>query len=878
MLDEKEKIFFERTQRAKRENDKAEMKNDNLPPPSISQSEIGTTFWGHLEFDKLLKYIKEHCHSLPGVEFLDTFSPSTDKDFIVHRLNLINDIQKIIFHLGDLKFNGLSDVKIIFDEIKSLTFNFEEIKAIITSVKIGNNVISSNKLQVTSYKLNGDICYPDTQDCFGSKASMNLAMTDGVAYQNFTESLVAYPIFEKRFHQIFDEEGNVLDTASTELRSIRQRIRKLKERIQSELHKTLNDVQLNSFLQDKIITQRNDRFVVPVKEGFASNFEGISHGRSGSGASVYMEPKSVVPLNNEVNDLVSAEKEEIYKIFCEFTKQLRGEEEGIVLNFEILKKLDTYFACGRVSLELQAIVPEIVEENLIELKRARHPLLIIKFQSVQKVIPFNLVLGKDYNILLISGPNTGGKTITLKTIGLCTLMALTGLPIPADYGSKIGLLSNVFADIGDNQSIDNSLSTFSGHIHNIKQIVESGSENTLVLIDEIGSATDPEQGVALAQAILEDIIAKGALAVITTHYTSLKVFVENTQRCVNASMQFDPEKHEPTYQFMLGFPGNSFAIEIASKLGLDNELVKRAKELTGTQNVELTELLMKMNEEKRKLSVNNYQFELKNRLLEIKTAELETKLKEFETNKKKRIKESIADTQSFLTGIQKRINEQLTEIKNLDKIEKKKKLNDLTKEIQEERVRSSEYGVQSSEFGIQSSELRVLNSELRTQNSELEIGNLVWIASFETEAIIMEKKKSGYKVDMNGIIFSVKAEDVFKLDDLKASPHSASYMGEAKPEISTTGYVSHNTIEYSGKAKLELNLLGKNFEESLPLIQDLIDNALFCGLTKVRIVHGRGTGILRQKIRAYLKKNDKVQEFYSPPQEAGGDGVTVVSL
>ena len=774
----------------------------------------------HIEFDKYLQYVENHTHSEPGKEYLSTFFPSTDQEFIVYRLNLINNIQKMILEFGDITFYGLSNVQSLFHEIKSLTFNFEEFKAIINTIRIGNNVATHISESTVEYPIYSAI------------------------------QITPFPQLIEIYNRIFDDEGNILDSASPALKSIRRKIRHLKERIQHELYKTINDSQLNIYLQDKIITKRNDRFVVPVKEGFVNTFEGISHGRSSSGASVYVEPKVVVHLNNDVSDLISAEKEEIYKIFCEFTKQIRDFEEPIINNYEILRKLDTYFACARVSNEIQAIVPDIVNENLIELNRVRHPLLIIKFKSIKKVIPFNLTLGKNFNVLLISGPNTGGKTITLKTIGLCTLMALTGLPIPANYGSKIGIMSNVFADIGDNQSIESSLSTFSGHIENIKQIVTNGNRNSLVLIDEIGSATDPEQGAALAQAILENIIEKEALAVITTHYTSLKLFVENTPLCVNASMQFDPEKHEPTYRFDLGFPGNSFAIEIAAKLGLDTTLLKRAKELTGTQNMELTDLIKKVNDEKKKLSDNNLQLEIKTRLCEMKKIEFDKKLKDLENEKKQLIKSSLSETMNYLTGIQKRLNEELTEIKKLDKLERKQKLNDLANTANNYR----------NDIHVKQTNI---DKKIEVEQN-LEIGNKVWVKSFDAQAVIIGIHKDLFKVEMNGIFFNVKKDDLFLFDTAN--------------EENIVSSVSRQNVEYTGKVNIEINLLGKTFDESLPMIQELIDNAMFCGLNSVRIVHGRGTGILRQKIRSYLRKHDNVNDFFSAVPEAGGDGVTVVQI
>ena len=796
----------------------------------------------HLEFEKLIQYVESQCHSLPGVEYLSTFLPSKDKEQIEHRLNMISDIQNILKMHGDTNFRELSDVSVIFKEVKSSAFNYVEFKAIIDTLKIGNKV-SSDGQEISSFE--NDLLHDE---------EYKLA-----TYLCFIEPLISFPALVENFHMIFDVDGNVLDTASANLKSIRHKIRKTKERIQSELHKTINDGQINIYLQDRIVTQRNDRFVVPVKEGFANVFEGISHGRSSSRASIYIEPKAIVPLNNDVNDLISAEKEEIYKIFCEFTKQLRIEESSIIVNYQILCKLDTYFACARVSKELQAIVPEITTENTIVLNRVRHPLLILKNKSIQKVIPFDITLGKDIKVLLISGPNTGGKTVTLKTIGLCTLMALTGLPIPASYGSKIGIFSNVFADIGDNQSIESSLSTFSGHIENIKQIVDKSNESTLILIDEIGSATDPEQGAALAQSILEYIVQQQAIAVITTHYTNLKIFVENTPHCVNASMQFDPEKHEPTFQFTLGFPGNSFAIEIASKLGLNSELIKRAKDLTGTQNVELTELITKMNAEKKRLAEKTYQYDLKKRLLELKSEELTAKLMQIESEKKKLLKASLIDTQNYLVGIQKMINEEMLEIKKLVKAEKTQRLKDMVG------------NVNTIQNEIQT---KIENIEPRFDTNQIvNIGDSVWIRSLDTMAVIIEKQKENYRVEMNGIFFDIKKTDIFKV-----SPDDNAEKTKHANQSGLSNLVSTKNVEYTGKAKMEINLLGKTFEESLPLIQELIDNALYCGLSKVRIVHGRGTGMLRQKIREYLKNNRYIQEYYSPAHDAGGDGVTVVSL
>ena len=772
-----------------------------------------------LEFDKYLRYIKEECHSLPGIEYLETFGLSSDLNFIKNRLLLISNMQKMVIDGYNYNFEFLVDLALLFSEMKTLTFNFEEFRSIIFSLKIANQIFID-------------------QDNFDEYSS----------FKNYIQNLVYLPLLVQKYHQIFDDDGNTLDSASLELKSIRQKIRNLKERIHNQLQITLNNNLLATYFQEKIITKRDERFVIPVKENFAYMVKGLAHGKSSSGSTIYIEPEIIVHLNNDLNILISDEKTEIFKIYCQFTAEIHEYEQSILTNYELMKELDTYFACARISNSLHAIVPEIVTDNVIELKRARHPLLVLKNKSLHKVIPFDLSLGTDFKVLLLSGPNTGGKTITLKTVGLCTMLVLTGLPIPVDYGSKIGLISNIYADIGDHQSIESSLSTFSGHMQSMKEIINGANANSLVLIDEIGSATDPEQGSALAQAILEQLLEKQALAIVTTHYTSLKVFAERNTLCVNASMQFDDQKLEPTYQLNLGFPGHSFAIEVAETLGIDQTLIQRAKELTGSQSIELTELINKMNHEKKEYATLSYQMKLKTHLLEQRTKDLEIKLQQWETEKKRIAKETLLDSQEFLTNIQKQINNEIIEMKNLQKEEKKKQLRKITMDIQ------------THQKNIMDRLTTVFPTA--STNGVLAIGDDVWIKTFDSEAKIVDINKNMYKVETNGIFYQVEKSVLVKLEHQKTNE--------------TGAQITRKNIEFMNNAKFEINLIGQTYEEALPKIEDLIDQALFYGLNKIRVIHGRGTGILRKKIRDYLKKNQKVLDFFSPPHETGGDGVTVI--
>jgi DNA mismatch repair protein MutS2 len=430
-------------------------------------------------------------------------------------------------------------------------------------------------------------------------------------------------------------------------------------------------------------------------------------------------------------------------------------------------------------------------------------------------------------------------------------MANSALPIPADSSSKIGCFNKIYADIGDNQSIESYLSSFSAHIKNISEMLENGDENTLVLIDEIGSATDPEQGSALAQAVLEKLVENHVVGVITTHYTALKIFAEQSEFCVNASMQFDANHHQPTYQFQFGIPGHSFAIEIAKRLGIDENVINRAQNLAGNQSVELTELLHKMTEEKKKLGQASYELNLKSKLFEQRTRELEKKTDELEENKKKVLREALQETKDQFMHIQKKLNNEIDEIKKLNKEERKQKLEEnLSKVInlQEEIYKKSE---------------NLSGRKIPAGSGKIEVGSLVWVKKVESVATVTELSKDTAKVDLNGIFFSVPLKNLI--------------LQQAKQENQEV-FVSNKNAGDPPSAKMELKLLGLTFDEAMPLIDEFIDNALVNRINRIRIVHGKGTGVLRNKVRSYLKKHRQVKDFFAPPPEMGGDGVTVVCL
>jgi len=773
-----------------------------------------------LEYNKIKDILAQECHSKLGNKMALAMQPMKIIADINHKLELTSEIQILLRKGISHNFEHISDIEDLISKQKHQTFNFEEFQLIYF------NVSTANQISKNTEELN-----------------------DHPEFMKFVNRIIPLEDIEIRFNQIFENDGEVKDNASSALASIRRKKKQVRKNLVSTINKKVESLSASNFMHDNIVTQRDGRYVIPIKEGASPFVPGIVHGRSSSKSSIYMEPQEIVGLNNDLELVSSEEKQEIFRIFKEYTVMILEHKSELLKEIIYLQELDFFFTSARFANKLRAEKPVLSEKSQIKLKNARHPLLILTFDEFKDVIPFDLELGYDYNLLLVSGPNTGGKTVTLKTVGLLTLMAKSGLPIPADPSSVIGSFDSVFADIGDSQSLENALSTFSSHIKNIREMTENTNSKILVLIDEIGAATDPEQGSALAQAILEDLAEKDAVGVISTHYTSLKVFAEKHEKCINAAMQFDPDKHKPTYQFKLGLPGNSFAIEVASRLGLQKELINRAKQLTGKQNVELTELIKKMSEEKKSLSRQLYQFELKTALLNQKISEHQDQIETLEKDKKEIKKKSLRDAREFLTSMQKELNLEIKEIKQSDKKEKKDKLIRSLKKVTQLNQNLSEEEEKLSEIS-------------RESVNEPKIGMKVWLKEMEMDGEIAEISGKNIKVDMDGIFLNTTSDRLYQITDKKAK------RSNKKKHINVPKH----------DAKFELKILGYRFEEALPEIETFIDDAVVSGLPLIRIVHGKGTGALRAKVRNYLSTNKNTEEFFSPPPEAGGSGVTVVKI
>jgi len=511
-----------------------------------------------LEFNKVKALITSYCVSPLGKRLVEELAPLGEKALVEKKLSQLQDVLNYLEQSHHFALSGLEDTEMLFDYFgRYEQFTIDELLMFGSNIRIANTLTKD-----------GDI----SQENFPELHSI-------------VSALIEMKELEKRFDKIFDAGGEIKDTASPILSSIRKNKQKARKRIYSELESILEKKDYENVIQDKVVTFRDERYVIPVREGSVSQMKGIVHGRSKTGASFYVEPLSVMELNNSLNTLSEEEKQEIYRILAELYNELKDHKEKLKQNLTILQKIDFLNGCALYCRSIYAHMPLIIEDTRLSFKNARHPLLFNSIKDPKNIIPFSLHVGDEFRGIVISGVNTGGKTVTLKATGLLAMMALSGLMIPVEE-SQIGMFTSFFTDINDEQSIEDSISTFSSHIKKLNIIFDNADASSLVLIDELGTGTDPEEGAAFAQAAMEALIAKKSKVIITTHLNKLKIFASEHPLCENASMRFDQEKLQPTYQLDLGFPGNSYALDIAKEYHSPENIVARARELIDQKSLQ----------------------------------------------------------------------------------------------------------------------------------------------------------------------------------------------------------------------------------------------------------------------------------------------------
>ncbi len=666
---------------------------------------------------------------------------------------------------------------------------------------------------------------------------------------------------EKITRSIISEEI-IADEASPELAEIRRKIKATNNRIKDTLQSYIGGARLK-YLQDNLVTMRNGRYVVPVKAEYKNEMRGLVHDTSSSGATLFVEPMAVVEANNELKSLSSAETHEIERILASLSAECADMSTSISLNYRNMTELAFYFACATLAIQMKAEKPTIVKKRQLDLKKARHPLI-----SRDKVVPIDVSIGKDFDTLIITGPNTGGKTVTLKTMGLLTVMAEAGLQIPALESSVIGIFDNVLVDIGDEQSIEASLSTFSSHMVNVVDILDRADENSLVLFDELGSGTDPIEGAALAISILEKTQKKGALSASTTHYAELKAYALETERVQNASCEFDIETLRPTYRLIVGAPGKSNAFAISEKLGMDKDVIDRANELIARENKRFEDVIerldtdrMQMEKERDKAEKLRTEYERfkasAESELKIKIAKSEEEIAK-QTLKARQIIESARASSEF-------IFRQLEEIRKQENKEKRFDMMNAARDEVRKRLRESEAlfdGVDVKEISLEDD---------YKPPRPLAVGDKVFLTTVGREGVVTQlKDKNGLVSVTAGILKTKVDESKLRLLDGKTKFKTA----EQKPTVSE-GKVKKSIVS---TFRAEVDVRGMIGDDAWFVVDKYLDDAVLAGVPSVRIIHGKGTGALRAALWKYFKTDKRIKNYRHGAYGEGDAGVTVVEF
>lgn len=664
----------------------------------------------------------------------------------------------------------------------------------------------------------------------------------------WAEQLTTLPELSRRLKEAIDEDGRVTDEASPELRIIRNDIRRNEQSIRESLDGIVRGNNAR-YLSDAIVTMRNERYVIPVKQEHRGVFGGVVHDQSSSGQTLFIEPRQIVELNNRLRQHQIAERNEITRILSELSAELVPYRKDIIHNAYVIGKFDFMNGKARFAKEVKAIVPAISEENHIVFNQARHPLI-----DQEKVVANDIMIGEEYQAVVITGPNTGGKTITLKTLGLLQLMGQSGLPLPVNEESQMGIFNEIFADIGDEQSIEQSLSTFSSHMTNIVSILDKVDQDSLVLFDELGAGTDPQEGAALAIAILDEIGAKSAYVMATTHYPELKVYGYNRTNTVNASMEFDVDTLSPTYRLLIGVPGRSNAFEISKRLGLKNHVIEAAKQIMDGESQDLNDMIADL-ENRRKmaeteyLEVRQYVDEAQKLHQELQDAYsyfYEEREKELAKARKKAneiVEEAKDESEKVISDIRKmQLMGGQSRVKEHELIDAKSRLSDLTQE--EEKLTKN----------------KVLKKAKEAK--KLKAGDEVLVTSYGQRGELIRQLSNGqWEVQLGILKMKVDEEDIQSVAPTKEPVQRVV-----------------NTVHSSDHVSNQLDLRGKRFEEALSEVDQYLDAAILANYPQVTIVHGKGTGALRQGIIEYLKNHRSVKSYEFAPNNQGGNGATIVKF
>ncbi|WP_314061648.1 endonuclease MutS2 [uncultured Vagococcus sp.] len=778
-----------------------------------------------LEFEKIKALLKELTRTALGQEEVLSLEPVSDRQTIAGWLLETEDGAKILRLRGGIPIPKLENIRPHMKRI--------EIGAMLNGIEIAQ---VGRVLQTTSELTR---FFEDLRD-----AEIELHRL-----YEWVEQMVTIPSLSRRIRESVEEDGRITDEASADLKTIRSQIRRSEQSIREQLDNLIRGKNAK-YLSDALVTMRNDRYVIPVKSEYRSMFGGVVHDQSASGQTVFVEPKQVVELNNKLRQHQIAERQEIERILGELSNELAPYRQEILHNAYVLGKLDFIQAKAEFGKKYEAVVPALSEVKQVDLHLARHPLI-----PIEKVVANDITIGKGFQAVLITGPNTGGKTITLKTLGLLQLMGQSGLPITAAEGSSIAVFNGIYADIGDEQSIEQNLSTFSSHMTNIVDILTKVDSDSLVLFDELGAGTDPQEGAALAISILDNVGAKSAYVMATTHYPELKVYGYNRAGTINASMEFDVDTLSPTYKLLIGVPGRSNAFEISKRLGLDHSVIEEAKQILDGESQDLNEMIADL-ESRRKmaeteyLEVRHYVDEAERLHRELENAYgyfFEEREKELAVAKQKAneiIREAEEKAEGLINDIRKmQLAGGSGNVKEHELIEARSKISQL---YQDENHLQQNKVLQKAK-----------------EKKKFQAGDDVMVQAFGQRGTLLQKTSNNeWQVQLGILKMNVSEDGMTLLEPEKEVPQKTiAVRSNGGPRVST-----------------QLDLRGQRYEDALQEVDQYLDAAILAGYSQVTIVHGKGTGALRTGITDYLKNHRSVKKFELAPHNQGGSGATIVQF
>lgn len=778
-----------------------------------------------LEFEKIIKMLTSRAKTSFGRDLCEGLLPKTSFSEVSFALEETKESVEIL-NTTDIPFGGVRDIRHSLKRVKlGIILDTKDLQDILSTMYTMKNL----KVFFKNLDLDSPILKEEAQ---------NIEILGQL--KNDIENII-------------DENGEIKDSATNDLMRIRNGIFQNKNKIKNTINGILKNPDYQKFFQENLVTIRNDRYVIPIKQEYRYQFQGIIHDQSSSGSTLFIEPMAIVDLNNKVKELILEEEKEVAKILRIISEKIMKSADILLENCSIIGKIDFAAAKGQLARKMRGIKAQLSKEKHILLNKCRHPLI-----KKEDVVPIDFVLGEDYRILLITGPNTGGKTVSMKTVALMCLMNQSGLFIPAEDGSKLCIFNNIYADIGDEQSIENSLSTFSSHMTNIIDILNKISEGDLLLLDEIGQGTDPEEGAALAMAIIEKLIDIKALVIATTHYNELKNFAYQNDCISNAQVEFDLDSLKPTYKLLIGTPGASNAFSISRRLGLSESIILRGKQLIRKEHENFTEVLNTLEREKLMYQQMNAEIAEK----EAKINFLEENIKKENkilTQKKEDILKKAKEKAALILRNAKRESEEI--IKELkanydiyDKNEFQIKANKLRQDLQNnlDKVRINQ---ENKNLGI------------KIDKEKLSIGDEVFVKSLNQKAIVLDKSKKDLTVQAGILKLNIKYED-------------CNFLKKAEKEktIKTTKSKKFDQLSKVANIKTEIDIRGLMVDEAIEVLNKYIDDAVITNLPKIMIIHGKGTGALRKGIHQYLTKHPNVFKFTLANINEGGSGATEVLL